>query len=148
VMQFHFHDPNKEVSPQIDYEKFDPDSPASLRRSVYRFIFRNINDPLLEAFDAVDPSLSTPRRDETVTPLQALALFHNRFVLRQCEHLAARLEREAPTLPTRIDRAFRLALSRPPRPEEAELLTAYAARRGLAHACRVLLNANDFLFIH
>ena len=31
---------------------------------------------------------------------------------------------------------------------EAELLTAYAARHGLANACRVLLNTNDFLFIH
>ena len=27
------------------------DSPASYRRSVYRFLFRNLNDPLLEALD-------------------------------------------------------------------------------------------------
>ena len=88
------------------------------------------------------------KRNVTITPLQALVLYNNRFVLRQCEHLAARLDKEAGDLPTRIDRACRLVLGRPPRAEEAALLTSYAARHGLANACRVLLNCNDFLFVH
>jgi hypothetical protein len=62
ALQFDFKDPNKEVSPQISYDKFDPDSPASYRRGIYRFVFRNINDPLLETFDAVDPSMSMAKR--------------------------------------------------------------------------------------
>ena len=148
AMQFDFKDPNKEVSPQISYDKFDPDSPASYRRCVYRFIFRNVNDPLLETFDAVDPSMSMAKRNVTITPLQALVLYNNRFVLRQCEHLAARLEREARDVSGRIDRACRLTMGRAPTREEAELLTAYANRHGLANACRVLLNCNDFLFVH
>jgi mono/diheme cytochrome c family protein len=148
AMQFDFKDPKKEVSPQISYDKFEPDSPASYRRGIYRFIFRNINDPLLETFDAVDPSLSMAKRNVTITPLQALVLYNNRFVLRQCEHLAARLEREAGDLPGRIDRACRLTMGRPPTREEAELLTAYGNRHGLANVCRVLLNCNDFLFVH
>lgn len=148
AMQFDFKDPNKDVSPLINYDKFDPDSPASYRRGIYRFIFRNVNDPLLETFDAVDPSLSMAKRNVTITPLQALALYNNRFVLRQCEHLAARLEREAKDTTARIDRACRLTMGRGPTSEEAELLTAYANRHGLANACRVLLNCNDFLFVH
>ncbi|MBI3824133.1 MAG: PSD1 domain-containing protein [Planctomycetes bacterium] len=148
AMQFDFKDPNKDVSPQISYDKFDPDNPASYRRGIYRFIFRNINDPLLETFDAVDPSLSMAKRNLTITPLQALVLYNNRFVLRQCEHLAARLEREAKDTPSRIDRACRLTMGRPPTQEESELLTAYADRHGLANACRVLVNCNDFLFVH
>jgi mono/diheme cytochrome c family protein len=148
AMQFDFKDPNKEVSPRISYDKFDPDSPASYRRGVYRFVFRNVNDPLLETFDAVDPSMSMAKRNVTITPLQALVLYNNRFVLRQCEHLAARLEREVTGTPGRIDRACRLTMGRPPTPQEADLLTAYANRHGLANACRVLLNCNDFLFVH
>jgi hypothetical protein len=148
VMQFDFKDPNKEVSPLIRYDTFDPDSPTSYRRGVYRFLFRNVNDPLYETFDAVDPSLSAAKRNETITPLQALALYNNRFVLRQCEHLAARLEREADDVSGRIDRVCRLVLGRPPQPQEAKLLTDYANRHGLANACRVLLNCNDFLFVH
>jgi len=147
VMQFKYADPNMEVSPQIDYPGFDPDSPASFRRGIYRFLFRNVNDPLLEAFDVSDPSLSVARRNVTITSLQALSLWNNRFVLRQCEHLAARLERESPDLPGRIDRAYRLLLGRPPTPDEATLLADYAQRHSLAAACRVLVNSNEFLFI-
>ena len=148
AMQFKFDDPNKEVSPRIDYAGFDPDSPASYRRSIYRFLFRNLNDPLLEALDAVDPSLSTPKRNATITPLQALSLWNNRFVLRQCEHLAARVEREAIGIDAQIARAFHLLCARAPTPDEAALLTDHARRHGLAHTCRVLVNLNEFLFVN
>jgi mono/diheme cytochrome c family protein len=147
AMQFKFIDPNKEVSPRLDYDDFDPDSPASRRRSVYRFLFRNLNDPLLDTFDAVDPSLSVGKRNATTTPLQALALMNNRFVLRQCEHLAARVEKEASDLPGRVDRACRLVLGRAPRSGEAALLVDYANRFGLPNMCRVLVNSNDFVFV-
>ncbi|MBM3829760.1 MAG: DUF1553 domain-containing protein [Verrucomicrobia bacterium] len=148
AMQFKFDDPNKEVAPRVDYAAFDPDNPASYRRSVYRFLFRNLNDPLLEALDAVDPSLSTPIRNSTITPLQALSLWNNRFVLRQCEHLAARVEREATGLEAQITRAFRLLCTRAPSREEMALLTEHAHQHGLAHACRVMVNLNDFLFVN
>jgi len=148
AMQFKFEDPNVNVSPRVDYAAFDPDSPASYRRSVYRFLFRNLNDPLLEALDAVDPSLSTPKRNSTITPLQALSLWNNRFVLRQCEHLATRVEQEATGLEAQVTRAFRLLCARAPSREEMALLTKHARRHGLAHACRVMVNLNDFLFVN
>jgi hypothetical protein len=146
-MQFKYSDPNKEVSPLIDYDGFDPDLPPGRRRAVYRFLFRNVNDPLLEAFDSANPSLSTPKRDATVTPLQALSLFNDKFVLRQCEHLAARLQREAGDVPGQIDRAFRLLYARPPTSDEAALVADFVRQHGLVHACRVLVNANEFLFL-
>ena len=148
AMQFQFADPNKDVTPRIDYGAFDPDSPASLRRSIYRFLFRNLNDPLLEAFDAVDPSLSTPARHATITPLQALSLWNNRFVLRQCEHLATRVTLEAPTLEARVQLAFRLLCTRAPTATETALLTDHARQHGLASACRVIANSNEFLFVN
>ncbi len=147
AMQFSFSDPNKEVTPRIDYEGFDPDAPASNRRSVYRFIFRNANDPLLDAFDAADPSLSVARRSSTTTALQALSLFNNRFVLRQCEHLASRLSREAADVEAQIVLAHRLLFSRTPDDNERRDISAYAKKHGLANACRVLVNSNEFLFL-
>ena len=147
VMQFKYADPNMEVSPQVDYMGFDPDSPASFRRGIYRFLFRNVNDPLLEAFDVSDPSLSVSKRNMTITSLQALSLWNNRFVLRQCEHLAARVERETPALSGRIDRLCRLLLGRAPSPAEASDLAAFAQKHSLAAACRVLVNSNEFLFV-
>jgi len=51
-------------------------------------------EPLLDAFDCPDPSVKTPRRGVTTTPLQALALMNNSFVQRQAEKLAARVMAE------------------------------------------------------
>lgn len=147
VMQFNMkqHDPLR--SPVIDYDGFDPDSPASRRRGVYRFLFRNINDPLLESFDAVDPSLSTPQRAETTTPLQALSLFNNRFVLRHCEHLAERLQKSSPEVRDQVRSAYELLFGRLPSDAEIQSVSVYVAQHGLANACRVLVNCNEFLFV-
>ena len=49
-------------------------------------------DPLLESFDCPDPSVKTPRRSVTTTPLQALGLMNNAFVLRQAKYFAERVE--------------------------------------------------------
>ena len=147
AMQFSYSDPNVAVTPRIDYDTFAPAAPASYRRSVYRFLFRNINDPLLEAFDASNPSLATPKRNVTTTALQTLSLFNNRFVLRQCEHLAARLERESSDVTEQIHLAYVLMYGRPPTTEESALIAEYAHKHGLAQACRILVNANEFLFV-
>ena len=47
-----------------------------------------------------------------------------------------------------IDAAFRLALGRPASTDEITELSAYATRHGLANACRLILNSNEFLFVH
>ena len=85
--------------------------------------------------------------DHEITALQALSTLNNPFVLRQCEHFAARLQRERADLTELIDRAYRLALARPPHPNEARLLRAYAQKHGLANACRLLLNSSEFVFV-
>src|SRR5262249_34924092 len=125
--------PGVHVTPVVDYTRYDWDSPGALRRSVYRFLFRTLPDPFLDALDAADSSQLTAVRNESPTPLQALALLNNPFVLRQCEHFARRLEACAPDLQGRITSAFDLAYSRRPTPEEVALLSQYAQRHGLAN---------------
>ncbi len=142
--QFWFKDDH---SPVYDYAKFDVDSPASYRRSVYRFIVRSVPDPLMERLDCPDPSMMTGKRNVTLTAIQALALLNNPLFVRQAEHLSARLQSLAPELPGQVQWLFRLALGRDPKPDEqAELLT-YARQYGLANTCRVVLNTNEFLFV-
>jgi hypothetical protein len=147
AMQFSYSDPNVAVSPRVDYDSFNPDDPASFRRGVYRFLFRNINDPLLEAFDVANPSLATPKRNVTTTALQTLSLLNNKFVLSECEHLSERLEKESADLPKQIDRAYLLLYSRKPTSEECALVAEYAHKHGLPQTCRILVNSNEFLFI-
>ena len=43
--------------------------------------------------------------------------------------------------------AFREALARAPSSEEKANLAAYAQQHGLANACRVIFNLNEFAFV-
>jgi len=142
--QFHFKDDH---SPVYDYTRFDVDSPAGRRRSIYRLLVRSAPDPFMDCLDTADPSQLVARRNTTLTALQALAMLNNPFVLKQCEHFAARLQKLAPDVPGQIDAAYRLALSRPPTLEEKERLAAYASQHGLANACRVIFNSTEFMFV-
>ncbi|HMO64682.1 MAG TPA: DUF1553 domain-containing protein [Verrucomicrobiota bacterium] len=144
VQQFAFKDDHP---PVYDYAQFAPDSPAGRRRSIYRFIVRSVPDPFMDTMDCPDPSVLTPARSQTLTPLQALALLNNPWVLRLAEHFAARVEAEAETPEARIRRAVALAFQREATPAEVNQLGAYAQRHGLASACRLLFNSSEFMFI-
>jgi hypothetical protein len=139
--------PGVHVTPLLDYEGFDPDNPACYRRSVYRFLFRTVPDPLMESLDCPDGSQLVPVRTASVTPVQALALLHDRFVVRQGEHIAARVAEQEPELTRQVAALYRLVLGREPTPKEIRAVGAYAAKHGLANACRVLVNSNEFMFV-
>jgi hypothetical protein len=142
--QFFFKDDH---SPVYDYARFDPDSPANYRRSVYRFIVRSVPDPFMERFDCPDVSMITAKRSTTITAIQALALLNNPFVLKQSEHLADRVKTISDRPVDQINAAFRLTLQRRPDARELSTLTAYLSREGLPNLCRLLLNTNEFIFV-
>ena len=132
------------------YDHTDPakvDNPQVRRRTVYRFTVRSVPNPFMEALDCADPNLNTPARSQTLTALQALALWNDLFMVRQAQECAKRLEQSMPDPRAQVSAAYRLALGREPRDEEREALTVYAARHGLAHACRLLWNTNEFVFV-
>ena len=136
------------VTPNLDYVGFDPDSPANFRRSVYRFVFRTVPDPLMQLMDCPDASQHAPKRESSVTALQALAMLNNRFLVRQSERLAKRLRHESSSLSTQVRELFELAYHREPEPEEGRLVLALAREHGLANACRVILNSSEFVFLN
>lgn len=140
--------PGVHVTPTVDYTKFALDSGQGRRRSVYRFLFRTLPDPFMDALDCPAGDQLTPARSASVTVQQALALWNNAFVARHAEHLAGRLEREADGLEGRVRRAFELILSRPPTAPELQEFCDYARRHGLANLGRVLFNSNEFMFVN
>lgn len=135
------------VTPNVDYANFDPDRPENGRRSVYRFIFRTLPDPLMETLDFADSSQLTAVRNSSVTALQALSMLNNPFVVRQSEHLAAQASQSSGDLEHQITAAVRLVLQRDPTDRQRVVLADYARQYGLPNACRVLLNSNEFLFV-
>jgi hypothetical protein len=106
-----------------------------------------VPQPVLECLDAADPNLSVPVRNTTLTALQALALLNNPFMVRQAEYFAERLRQFSDDTRRQVEEAYRLAFSRTPGPKERDAVAGYARRHGLASACRVLFNANEFVFL-
>jgi mono/diheme cytochrome c family protein len=139
--------PGVHVTPVVDYLHFDVDRRENYRRGVYRFIFRTLPDPFMEALDCPDSSQLTPARTASVSALQALAMLNNKFMVRMSEHLAARAARVAQDLPGQVRAVYGLVLGRRPTRRESDLVTRYAARHGLANACRMLVNSNEFMFV-
>ena len=136
------------MTPVVDYLAFDVDSRENYRRSVYRFIFRTLPDPFMETLDCADSSQLTPVRGASVTALQALTMLNNRLIVRQCEHIAARLEKSASDVKEQTALAYEWILGRPANAQEIELVANYARQHGLANAVRVLLNSNEFMFVN
>ncbi len=136
-----------EHSPHYEYDQFDPADPKSHRRSIYRFVVRSQPDPLMTVLDCADSSQSVPRRDETLTALQALSLLNSRFTLQMAADFGRRLERDQPELAGQVHLGFLLVTGRPPTDDELRPLEQYARQYGLPSCCRVLLNLSEFLYV-
>jgi hypothetical protein len=155
-----------------------PDSREHTRRSIYLFAKRNVRLPLFEAFDRPDSLTSCPVRPVSTFAPQALILMNGPFMQEQSKAFAARLLREAGAdMDRQIDRAYRLALSRPPRAAELSMAREFLTAQGdllrerlrarepiglppdlpagidpanaaaLADFCLALLNRNEFLYV-
>jgi hypothetical protein len=143
------------------------------RRSIYLVVKRALKVPLLECFDAANGTVPTGQRSRTTVAPQALTLLNDPWIQIQAAAFADRVTREAGTDRDRqIQRAFALALQRPPTAAEAKaarnLLRDQAAavrldpkndhpsglrtvprpgapQAALVSLCRGLLNVNEVL---
>jgi len=124
------------------------DGPETWRRAVYRFVVRGGERIMMDSFDCPDPSVATPQRPVSNTPVQALTLMNNEFVIRQAERLAGRLEREAPDgRQAQVQLAYRLLFGRDPAVSEQQRDAAFIAKHSLAAWCRAVLNSNEFAYV-
>ncbi len=130
------------------YTVFDAVGPKFNRRSLYRTCLRAGTSPLLDSLDCPDPSVATPRRSVTTTPLQALTLLNDAFVEHYAERFAERLKRERPNdEAARVRRGYELAFARQPSEEELAFWEQFVAKHGLVQYCVVLFNASEFLYV-
>lgn len=119
-----------------------------LRRMIYAHKVRREREAVFGAFDCPDAGQSTARRRESTTPIQALNLFNSRFTLEQSDAFAQRVKKEAgENVHAQIGRAWQLALSRQPSPEELRDLAPLVNEHGLSVLCRAIFNSNEFLFV-
>jgi len=136
-----------EHSPHYEYHRHDPDDPKSHRRSIYRFTVRSQPQPFMAALDCADPSMQVGQRNESLSPLQALALLNNSLMLTMAKHFAEKLSASPGDEAAQISQGYLAAIGRSPTPDELATLQHYARDYGLTNACRVLLNLNEFAFV-
>jgi len=130
-----------------EYNYITADSPNLWRRSIYRFVVRTTPNRFMTTLDCPDPANFTPKRLNTTTPLQSLALYNNAFMLRQARYLAERIQHSAGPKPgNQVKLAFRLAFNRSPNPEESQFSASVVEKDGLFVLCRSLLNTNEFVY--
>ena len=130
------------------YEMLDPVGPTFHRRSVYRTWVRSGRNQFLDVFDCPDPSSKAPNRATTTTPLQALSMLNNTFVLRMADQFADRIEASTGSgEDLQTSEAYRLAFGRQPSESESKAIAAFVRQHGLAALCRVIFNSNEFLYV-
>jgi len=133
-------------------------------RSIYLPMLRNSLPPELTPFNLPDATTVTGRRDDSTLATQALYLLNNPFLVGQAQRFARHVQSAAEDDDSRIRMAYRRALGRDPRTEEAQrgrdfIREADAAlvstqnesdsRRSDAWAafCQALLASNEMRYI-
>ena len=134
-----------EHSPHYQYHLHDPEDPKSHRRTVYRFVVRSQQQPFLTCLDCADASMLVDRRNESITPQQALALLNSRFALVMARHFGERLGALDPA--KAASQAVFEALGRPATPDEARLLGSLLRNEGAPALARLLFNLNEFTYL-
>lgn len=132
------------------------------RRSVYLMQQRLKKHPFLGLFDGADTNVSTPRREPTTVPTQALYLMNNEFVHERSASLAKRIVATQATDEQRLHDLFVSAVGRTPSAEELAdstsflkgyqqaLTTGTPEERQLAAwsaLIRTILTRNEFLYV-
>jgi hypothetical protein len=147
------------VSGKLDMKSGGPSVHASQpRRSIYTEQRRNSPYALLDVFDAADGFSSTPERNVTTTPTQALLMINSKDALLHAVAFAQRVQSDAGNdREAQIRLAYQLAYGRPATNDEVarslEFLNQQAARNAAAASsvltdfCHVLLNSNEFLYV-
>lgn len=128
------------------------------RRSIYVYVKRSLQVPILTSHDQADPDSSCPVRYTTTVPTQALGMLNSEFTNSQAEKLAERVTKEHPAdMKAQIQRAIRLTTGRVPPEDEvqkdAALLERFQSKHGmkpdqaLKQVMLMLLNANEMVYV-
>ncbi len=122
------------------------------KRSAYLMVQRQRRHPFLALFDGADPNASTPVRQTTTAPTQALYFMNDPFFVEQAAHVSQKLL-SVPDDGARIASLYRVVLQRDPTVIEAQTAHQFIANYPAEPAARwsalarVLLAGNEFIYL-
>ena len=134
------------------------DSP---RRSIYIRVKRSEPEAFLRVFDQPEPIQSIGARGIATVPTQALTMMNSPLVRSAADGLAERARKNVDDDENKaVEYCFRVALSRPPSPDEVARFARFLSARGqaaggddakrkaaLADACQLMFCLNEFIYV-
>lgn len=132
-----------DLTPAGKAQKLDDEK--NFKRTVYGFISRRKVDGTLALFDFPNPQATSESRMSTLVPPQRLFLMNSPFVEQRASALAGRLKG---TNEEKIREAYRLLYCREPDAKELKLGLEFLQGGEWVQYARVLLGANEFLFVN
>ncbi|MFO0280603.1 MAG: PSD1 and planctomycete cytochrome C domain-containing protein [Acidobacteriota bacterium] len=121
------------------------DQETNLKRTVYGFISRRKVDGTLALFDFPNPQATSESRMSTLVPPQRLFLMNSPFVEKRAAALAAKL---SGSQEEKVRQVYRRLFSRDPDSVELKLALEFLTGHDWLQYARVLLGANEFLFVN
>ena len=128
---------------KIGGEPMDLNSDKNNRRTLYGKINRRDLNKILQIHDFPDPTAHSPKRAETISPLQSLFAINGPLVQSQSEAFAKQIKGDVDV----ISRAYELLFQREPSAMEREVGGEFLKEATLADYARVLLASNEFLYV-
>jgi hypothetical protein len=125
-----------------------PDTKEHDRRSIYLLSRRTFQQPMAQAFDGPDGVLTCPRRNESTTAPQSLALLNSGFTMDRARALSAKIDSP--------EAAWIRVYGRAPSAEERAAADAFLTKQqtllgtreaAVAELVRGLMNTNEFLYV-
>lgn len=125
-----------------------PDAAEHNRRTIYTLQRRTFQQPMAQAFDGPDGVLPCPRRNESTTAPQSLALLNGGFTMDRAKTLAGKISSPA--------EAWESVYGRAPSAEELAAAQTFLDRQmtltgskttAFTEMVRGLLNTNEFLYV-
>jgi hypothetical protein len=137
------------------FTQHDPFSAVydTAHRTAFMMVQRQRRHPFLATFDGADPNGTTPIRDSTTVPTQALYFMNDPFFHAQAGRLAGRLLSEETVLEKRIDLLWRVLFQRKATSNELRRVESFLERYPGGEldrwsACvRALLASNEFMVV-
>ena len=124
------------------------DAAAHDRRSIYLIAKRNLRLPFMEAFDAPALQTSCSARESSTHAPQALELLNGRFSNEVAAAFAKRLTAECAGQPEQIvERAYQLAVGRPPSDKEHRLSLEFLQDQPLTEFALAIFNLHGFVYV-
>lgn len=154
-----------EASQRNKWPTIEQETSEHWRRSIYIYVKRQLQFPMMEMFGAPSTSHSCARRERSLVPTQSLVLLNDEFVAGQARCFARRVRRVAGADRERqVSLAMRIALGKKAegaRVRQAvdfldkqrqmliadELAKDMATEKALVDLCQVLINLSEFVYV-